>query len=152
MKNTRTYQKSSTTKDIKKEPWQDRQERQTWYSQVPYSQVGNPQTGEHFYCRGSPKGVRGLSPNTGLPSPVVVHREGAPRAFGIESQWGLLLGVPGGWGKEISLSKGKHKISHTPSKTQGRSSNLRAAWARPTCWSWRDSQTGRRQQQLTLET
>ena len=46
----------------------------------------------------------------------------------------------------------RHTKNLICSKTQGRSRNLKEAWVRPTCWSWRASQRGRKQLGLTLET
>ena len=59
MKKTGTYQKrSSTTKDIKKEPQQDKQEGGTLDVVKSHtSWVGNPQTGEKLCCRDSSTGV-----------------------------------------------------------------------------------------------
>lgn len=65
MKKTRAYQEISTTKDVMKEP-QHRVGGADWlYNQVPYPWGDNVQTGEQLECRGSPRGMRILSPILG---------------------------------------------------------------------------------------
>ena len=52
----------------------------------PTDQVGDPQTGKQLYHRGSPTGVRVLSPTLGSPAwgPGIGRR--SPRAFGFEGR------------------------------------------------------------------
>ena len=57
-------------------------------------QVGDAQTGEQLGHRSSPIGER-AEPHARLPSlGGLALGGGAPRAFDLEGQWGLITGVP----------------------------------------------------------
>ena len=85
-------------------------------------QVGKLQTGEQLHYTSSSTGVRVLSPTSGL---GVWHQEEESRAFGFDVEQGLRAGAP--------LLEGTHSLTCT--RTLGKSSDFRGAWARSTCWS-----------------
>ena len=98
----------------------------------------------NYNCRYSPKelGVWALhwAPQPGGPT----RGMWAPRTFDSEGQQqGLLFGSCSGlWKIETSLWKDAHNISYAPEL--GRNSNLKGAWVRPNCWSWRALPWGHR--------
>ena len=72
----------------------------------------------------------------------------APRASDFDNQWGLCSGEPKrAVANRDSPLKGPVQ-NRTHSKSQCRGSNLKGAWVRPTCWSWRASPRGRGQRGL----
>ena len=83
---------------------------ETQYSQDPSPWVGNPQMRGYYNCKGSSQGMSGPSPTLGSPPRGLAPRRQAPRMFGFEGQWGLLLGKLRAIGKRDS-TLGTHKAS-----------------------------------------
>ena len=89
-------------------------------------------------CGASTKEVRGPSPMLGSPAQESCTRKTSPQSIWLWKSPGLTFGSPGGLGEiETPLLKGTKNLTH--SGTQGRSSDLKGAWVRPACWSWRVS-------------
>ena len=137
MRNTGSYQKRpSTTEAINKEPQQDRLE---WQS-CSIVKVHTPRWATHkwennYNCRSSPQGARGLSPT--LCSPAWGSCTSRQSSQNVWLWWPMRLtfGRPRElWEIETPLLNGSQNI--TCSGTQGRSSDLKVAWVRPTCRSW----------------
>lgn len=134
MKKTRTYEKRSATTKDKEETTGRRAD--SWYNQIPYPPPGwaTHKTGKELHCRGLPTGVS-FEPHIRLPSPGVWQGEEKLQSTWLWRSVGLTCRSHTGLGEiEVSLWKGAHKISCIES--QGKSSNLIGAWARPTCWFW----------------
>ena len=151
MKNTRTYQKrSSTIKDIKREPQGDDEERLSHLIVRPIPLGGWPTNITINSCRGAPQETRGLSPTSRLPSLGFLHQgDRSPQHLALKATWLTFGRHRGRWETEIPPFKGTHK-NLTCSRTPGRSSNLLGPWVRPNCLSWRVSQRGRRWLEVTL--
>lgn len=102
--------KRCKAKDIKKEPQQDGYVGQTQDRiKTRTSRWANYKLEDN--CRGSPAGVRVLSPELGSSAQVSALGRQAPRAFGFEGLAGLTFGSPKGLG-EIKTSLYLHTKSH----------------------------------------
>ena len=72
---------------------------ETWYSQDPYTQVGNSCTRDDYNCRGSSQGIRGLSPTSSSPGPGVLHQEDKlPNCLVLKARGAYFLETEGGCG------------------------------------------------------
>lgn len=79
----------------------------------------------------APLRAKGSEPHIRLPSLGVLHQEEEPPAWVVlKASRPYFQENPLGSGKQTPLFKGTHKISR--SGTQGRSSHVKGAWARPT--------------------
>ena len=76
----------------------------------------------------------------------------APRTAGWEDQHGFHTGKLEGCRTQKCRSNGHTENLTGATKSQRKGSNREGAWVRPTFWSWRASQKGRRRLGLTLET
>ena len=76
----------------------------------------------------------------------------APRMAGCEDQHSFHTGKLEGCRTQKCCPKGHTENLTGATKSQSKGSNREGAWVRPTFWSWRASQKGRRRLGLTLET
>ena len=85
----------------------------------------------------------------GLHSLGVLQQEDEPQNIWLWRPAGLTFRrARGMWGTDSTLKGGTQSLSC--SMTKSRSSDLKEAWVRPTCWTWRAPQTGRKQLELTV--
>ena len=111
---------------------------ESWYSQNPYAWVGGPQKGEKLQLqRFSPRG-KGSDHTPGSPAQGSCTGKTVLKMFGFEDNWGLFWETQRGKGNRDSTLKG-HTQNLTCSGIQGRSSNSKGAYVRPTYSSWRIS-------------
>ena len=139
-----------TTKDIKKEPMWDRKEdqRHSINSNCDSGELTH-KLGDHYNCRSSPHGRRGLSFTWDSPAwgSCTGTSTPHPRMLALKASMAYFWEVQGVLGNRDSTLKGANKMSYTL-ETQGQSSNLQRSRLRSTCWSWR----GIGQRGLTLGT
>ena len=149
MTKTGTCQKrSSTTKDIKKEPQQvvggmglQQDKLEGWACNIIKSHTLPPLSGEpsSWKLRGSPTKVRILSPIWDHSSQGFSTRKRSSqsiqlwRPVGLDCRSSTEL-------EEIKTSL----VNISCTGTKGKSSKLIEAWTRPICWSWRVPWRGRR--------
>ena len=95
---------------------------------------------------------KGSKPHTGIPRPGVLHWKDEPLKYlALKASGDHLQQTQRAVENRGSALKG-HTQRLTWFSTQDRSSNLKEAWSRPTCWSWGVSQRIRRQVDLILVT
>ena len=114
----------STTKDMKKEPQRDGWEEWSQYSQDPHPRVTTHKQKDNNDYRGSPQGVRGLSPTLGSFAWGSCTGMMSPQNFWLWSPAGLVWGKAGGLWKTETVLKGLTK-NLTCSETPHRGSNLK---------------------------
>ena len=129
--------KRHKAKDIKKEPQQDGYMGQTQNRiKTHTSRRANYKLENN--CRGSPTGVRVLSPELGSSAQGSALGREAPRAFGFEGLERLTFGSPKGLGEiKTSLLKDAHKMSGPLGPRRKAVINL--VGPKAVLWSWRVS-------------
>ena len=115
------------------------------HSQNPYPREVTHKQKNNHNCGGFPLRVRALSPNWALRPGVPTLGRQDPITAGFEGQQDLHIGKSEGCRKQTFHAQRAHTKSIC-SKSQLRGSNLKEAWIRHTCWSWRAPQSGRRQE------
>ena len=138
MKKMETYQKrSSTTKDIKKEPQWDRYKRWTLDIIKSHTLRWVPTNRRIIIVQRFSHSSKSSEPQVRLPSPGVRHWE--------DELWEHLA-LKSSWASFQEAHRTGGNKEHTQNLmcvgTEVKSSYSIGAWARPTCWSWRVSQTG----------
>ena len=122
------------------------------YNQDPYSWVGDWQTAEWLQLQRFPPRSKGSKPHIGLPSLGILHQEDEPpECLALKASGAYFPESQRAVGNRDSTLKGDIQILIC-SGVEGRSSNLKEAWVRPTGWSWQATQRGRRHLGLTLGT
>ena len=84
-------------------------------------------------------------PTSGSPASGILHQEDKPpECLALNTSRTYFLETQRATGNRGSTFKEYKQKPHTL-WTQGRGSDVKAAWVKPTCWSWRTSQRHRRQ-------
>ena len=108
-----------------------------WYNQISFTPGGQPTNWRIIILQKFSHRSENFEPHVRPLSLGVWHRKEEPPGH-------LALKASGAWLQELHRTGGNRDFTlqgHTQNlactRTQGKSSNLIGAWARPTCWSWR---------------